>query len=142
MQGAVGLLARSSTACGRRMQSSMQRQLATEIFSGSQHHRMMPPRRHLRMVYARAQRCRVYSSASQIARIQTDIARGKSATDIVREYLKAAEAQEPSLRSFISLDSAGALEQVRKLSQLSKCNHGSQCSVHHHVKTCNQNSKL
>lgn len=71
------------------------------------------------MVYSRAQQCRVYSTASQIARIQTDIARGKSATDIVREYLKAAEAQEPSLRSFISLDSAGALEQV---CQLSKCN--------------------
>lgn len=69
------------------------------------------------MVFGREQRCRAHSTASQIALIQADIAGGKSATDIVREYLKAAEAQEPSLRSFISLDSAGALQQAAALDE-------------------------
>ena len=57
-------------------------------------------------------RCRAHGSASQIARIQEDIAGGRSAVEIVRQYLSVAEAQEPILQSFISLDSESALKQA------------------------------
>ncbi len=53
------------------------------------------------------------ASASQIAHIQADIASGaRSATEVVQQYLTAAEAQEPTLQSFITLDRDGALDQV------------------------------
>lgn len=54
-----------------------------------------------------------FCSGSQIAQIQSDIASGsKSATDVVQQYLASAEAQEPTLQSFITLDRDGALDQV------------------------------
>lgn len=57
--------------------------------------------------------CSAFSSASQIAQIQAEIASGaSSATHVVQQYLAAAEAQEPTLQSFITLDREGALDQV------------------------------
>jgi hypothetical protein len=54
-----------------------------------------------------------FCSSSQISQIQSDIASGsRSATDVVEQYLTAAEAQEPSLQSFVTLDGAGARSQV------------------------------
>lgn len=73
------------------------------------------PRLHAPNAFATGmQRCRAHGSASQIERIQEDIAGGRSAVEIVRQYLSVAEAQEPILQSFISLDSVGALQQASR----------------------------
>ena len=52
-------------------------------------------------------------ASSQIAQIQTDVSSGRrSASDVLQQFLHVAEAQEPTLQSFITLDWQGATEQV------------------------------
>ena len=52
-------------------------------------------------------------ASSQIAQIQADVSSGRrSASDVLQQFLHSAEAQEPTLQSFITLDRQGATEQV------------------------------
>jgi hypothetical protein len=112
MRQTAGLFTRSGMACGRHMQNSMHDILAIRIGNGCQRRCWTLSRCHARSVIVRDQHGSAQRAACQIARIQSDIAGGKSATDVVRDYLRTADLQEPTLRSFISLDSAGALQQV------------------------------
>lgn len=99
------------------MQNSMHDILAIRIGNGCQRRCWTLSRSHARSVIVRDQHGSAQRAACQIARIQSDIAGGKSATDVVRDYLRTADLQEPTLRSFISLDSAGALQQAAALDE-------------------------
>jgi hypothetical protein len=91
--------------------------LIGQTMSNALHRWCWPRQIHVSLTSAQPHRQRhqvaAFCSSSQIAQIQSNIASGsRSATDVVEQYLAAAEAQEPALQSFVTLDRDGALEQV------------------------------
>jgi hypothetical protein len=62
---------------------------------------------------SRSRHVRCYASAVQHARNQL-ITKNATATELVQQYLQRAQAVEPSLNSFVTIDVEGALQQVRR----------------------------
>lgn len=115
MRPAASLVARGSMAMKCQVQGRSRLVLMPSCPSCHSARPLQPiiPRPHARRPFSSSQqRCDAHGSASQIARIQEDIGGGKSAVEVVRQYLSNADAQEPILQSFISLDAEGALKQV------------------------------